>query len=353
MNPSPLPFFSVLIPSYNRPESITQCIESVLANQGEDFEIIISDDASPRAEAVSAAIRPYLSRRNIRFHQQYINRGEPANRNFLVSEATGRYNIILADDDQLLPHALRTIRANIDRVPDQDLYMFGYRVVDGAGRTCYDRVAPKPLLIGPEDPSSVQPMFEATWLPFLVCHPATFCCRQGVEKAIPYRDDVYTADDYMFLLQCLIRMKRVYVVPECLMTYQWSPHPHDQRQVNQSSDNLKVLQAFARVYYALQQEPGLHPLIDSFVQGYEYRKRFLYDLVIRRTPVRGHVSDIGLLPAHCRELVAYIASRPRWMVCLKTAAEIVRDLADVFGLKGCLYSLQIGFAFFRHRIMQN
>src|SRR5262245_31074358 len=94
------PLFSVLIPSYNRPECIGRCIESVLANEGEDIEIIVSDDASPDTEAVAKAVRPFLERPNITFHQQETNLGEPGNRNFLVSQSTGQYNLILGDDDQ-------------------------------------------------------------------------------------------------------------------------------------------------------------------------------------------------------------------------------------------------------------
>src|SRR5512145_2636614 len=103
MSAAPRPFFSVLIPSYNRPERITQCVESVLANKGEDFEIIISDDASSQREAIAKAINPYLTQPNVHFLEQQTNVGEPANRNFLVSRATGQYNIILCDDDTLFP----------------------------------------------------------------------------------------------------------------------------------------------------------------------------------------------------------------------------------------------------------
>src|SRR5262249_44301767 len=150
-------------------------------------------------------------------------------------QATGRYNIILCDDDQLFPYALRTIRTYIERVPDQDLYMFGYRVIDASGRKCYDRVAPKPLAISLDQLELVRQMFEATWLPFLVCHPATFCCKQGTETEIPYRQDVSTADDYMFLLECLNRGKRMYLIPECLMSYRWVKSSDATGQANQSA----------------------------------------------------------------------------------------------------------------------
>jgi glycosyltransferase involved in cell wall biosynthesis len=352
MGSSEQPFFSILIPSYNRPECISQCIDSVLANEAEEFEIIISDDASPKLEAIANAVRPYLSRGNIQFHQKRANIGEPANRNFLVSQASGQYNIILCDDDQLFPHALRTIRAYIERVPNQDLYMFGYRVINAFGIKCYDRVAPKPFTISLDEPYLVRRMFEATWLPFLVCHPATFCCKAGVESEIPYRQDVSTADDYMFLLECLNKGKRMYVIPECLMTYRWAKGAQIDTQANQSADDLAVIKAYTDVYYAMQNRTGWHPSVSGFVHGGEYRKRFLYDLIIRRKlSLKNTLAQVGLLPVHREELALYATRRSKLVVSLKTGLEIVRELTHVFGVKGFLYFMQIGRAFLRHRVL--
>src|SRR5262249_13642234 len=148
--------------------------ESILANDGENFEILISDDASPGIAAIEKAVHPFLSRPNIRFHRQTTNLGEPENRNFLVAQARGQYNVILCDDDCLMPHALCTLRSYITRMPDQDLFLFGYQVVDACGRQCYTRCAPEPLLISLDDPRLIQRMLEGTWLPYLICHPSTY-----------------------------------------------------------------------------------------------------------------------------------------------------------------------------------
>jgi glycosyltransferase involved in cell wall biosynthesis len=343
------PFFSILIPSYNRPDTIAECVESVLANKEKDFEIIVSDDASPAVDAIEQALRPYLRQSNIQFHRQATNVGEPANRNALVARARGRYNIILCDDDKLLPHALSTIRDHIETRPDHDLYMFGYQVISAWGRPRYDRVAPGPLTISLEQSDLVRRMFEATWLPFLICHPSTFCCKRGVETQIPYRVDVSIADDYMFLLECVNKGKRLYIVPERLMQYRWT-EATGETKTNQSSDNLKVLNAFVKVYYAIQKERALHPSIEGIVRSQDYRKRFLYDLIIRRK-LGDSIVRLGLMPAHREELAEYVPNRSTCSVLLTTASVVVRDLTQLFGLKGFLYSIQTGFAFLRHRVL--
>ena len=349
MSSSPRPFFSILIPSYNRPEHMARCIESVLDNQVGEIEIIISDDASPQREAIARAVRPYLGKPNIRFYQQSANIGEPANRNFLVSQATGQYNIILCDDDRLFSHSLSTIRRYVQQQPDYDLYMFGYRVTNDSHAAGWDRVAPKAFAICPEHHDLRRRMFDGTWLPFLMFHPATFCAKRGVETEIPYRQDVYTADDYMFLLECLKKNKRMYVLPECLLRYVQASEGAN--QINQSADALTVLKAYTRVYYAITSEKELDPWLESYVHGRHYRKRFLYDFIIRRLPKKANIAQMLNLPSVAeRELATYITRHNRRFVLMKTAIRVFYELIQEFGLTGAVYSIRIGLAYVSHRL---
>lgn len=344
------PFFSILIPSYNRPEHIARCIESVFGNQEQEIEVIVSDDASPQREAIAHAIRPYLGKSNFRFYQQSTNIGEPANRNFLVSQATGQYNIILCDDDRLFPHSLRTICTYVQQQPDYDLYMFGYRVINDAGAAGWDRVAPKAFAICPEHHDLRRRMFDGTWLPFLMFHPATFCARHGVETEIPYRENVYTADDYMFLLECLKKHKRMYVLPECLLMYvQASEGAH---QINQSADEVTVLKAYTKVYYAIKSDNELDPCLARYVHGEHYRRRFLYDFIIRRLPKSMNVGQLlNFTSGDEQDLAAYITRHKRGIVLMKTAIRVFYELTHQFGLKGVVYSIQIGLAYLTPRLL--
>jgi len=343
------PYFSILITYYNRPESIVECLKSVLANEGEDFEVIIADDASLSSEVIADAVRPYLARPNIQFHRHRVNIGEPANRNYLVSQASGRYNIILCDDDKLFPHTLRTLREFIQREPDQDLYLFGYRVVDEHGIPCYDRVAPRSLAINLSQPRLVRRMFEATWLSFLIFHQSTFCCKSGIEKELPYREDVAPADDYMFLLECLNKGKRLYVLPECLMSYRWCLSMRAS-QINQSSNIVRTMTASSRVYYSFQGRTDLYPLVASIIRGPVYRRRFLYDMIIRRMPLSEEsLALLRLQPQHLEEFAAYRSRFSRRTVLMKVAFQLMTQLAREFGFEGMIYSLRAWIAYIKYR----
>ena len=47
-NDGTLPFFSVVIPVYNRARVFSVALQSVLDQTEQDFEIIVVDDGSPR-----------------------------------------------------------------------------------------------------------------------------------------------------------------------------------------------------------------------------------------------------------------------------------------------------------------
>jgi hypothetical protein len=344
------PYFSILITSYNRPERIVECLNSVLANDGEDFEVLISDDASPLSEAIAAAVRPLVDRANVRFHHQPANLGEPANRNYLVSQARGRYNIILGDDDTLFPYTLRTLRTVIDRHPDHDLYLFGYSVIDERGIRCYDRVAPRSLTIDLNQPRLIRRMFEATWLSFLLFHQATFCCRSGIEREFAYRSELAPADDYMFLLECLNSGKRFYVVPECLMSYRWCLSSHGQTQVNQSSNIVRTMAASTSLYYAFQARRDLHPLVAGIIRQPAFRRRFLYDMIIRRMPLTEEsLGCLRLRREHRDELVAYQLRWSRRIVLIKVAWQVMAEVVREFGFLGVTYWMRATIAYARYR----
>ena len=95
--------FSVLIPTYNRPEFTRQAIDSVLSQTFTEYELIVIDDGS--TDSTPESLQSYGS--SIRtLHQE--NQGPEVARNRGASEATGEYLVFLDSDDLMLPWALKT-----------------------------------------------------------------------------------------------------------------------------------------------------------------------------------------------------------------------------------------------------
>lgn len=90
------PKVSVIIPSYNHSKFIEAAINSVLTQTYQDFEIIISDDAS-KDDSVERIKTIVDSRIKLFAHTQ--NMGAVYNTNFCIEKAVGEYIALLNSDD--------------------------------------------------------------------------------------------------------------------------------------------------------------------------------------------------------------------------------------------------------------
>lgn len=103
------PFFSVIIPCYNRGHLITETIRSVLAQTETDFEIIVIDDGS--TDDTKNVVQSISDSRIHYYYQENAERG--AARNKGVRESGGRYITFLDSDDRFFPHHLRIVKEKL------------------------------------------------------------------------------------------------------------------------------------------------------------------------------------------------------------------------------------------------
>jgi glycosyltransferase involved in cell wall biosynthesis len=116
------PFFSVVIPTYRRPDLLVQALESVTAQTFFDYEVIVIDDdpdRSARAVVESAA----ADRPDVRFayHENDQAKGGSGARNAGLARAGGTWVAFLDDDDTWLPDKLAAVHAVITTSQDADL----------------------------------------------------------------------------------------------------------------------------------------------------------------------------------------------------------------------------------------
>ena len=90
-----MPFFSIIIPSYNRTHVVKRVIDSVLNQYFEDFEIIVVDDGS--TDDTKKNVLSIDDKRIIYKYQE--NKGVCSARNYGAKIALGDYLIFLDSDD--------------------------------------------------------------------------------------------------------------------------------------------------------------------------------------------------------------------------------------------------------------
>lgn len=115
-----MPFFSVIITTFDRPAFLRRLVFSVLAQTYRDFEITIVDDCPERP--ARSAVADLESLAPIRYELNERNLGAAAARNRGVQLARGDYICFSDDDDILYPDNLLTAR----RMLKQDA-PWGYR----------------------------------------------------------------------------------------------------------------------------------------------------------------------------------------------------------------------------------
>ncbi|WP_207208148.1 glycosyltransferase family 2 protein [Nocardioides glacieisoli] len=123
MSPQPIapPRFSIVTPVYDPPiDVLKECIESVLAQDFDSWELILVDDFSPNA-AVPTVIAQYAQQdARIQLIERDTNGHIVAASNDGVAAATGEFIALLDHDDLLVPEALSRVAGAIDRHDDVD-----------------------------------------------------------------------------------------------------------------------------------------------------------------------------------------------------------------------------------------
>lgn len=123
-----LPTVSVLMPTFNRADFITEAIGSALRQGDERLEVIVVDDGSTDG---TAAVIARIADPRVRFIQQG-REGAPVARNRALAEARAPWCLWLDSDDVLLPGALTALRAAVEADPDVDVVYGDLLMTDAA-----------------------------------------------------------------------------------------------------------------------------------------------------------------------------------------------------------------------------
>jgi glycosyltransferase involved in cell wall biosynthesis len=217
------PFFSIVIPTYNRAHLIGLTLDSVRQQSFADFEVLVVDDGSTDATATvvtqSAANDPrlhYLSKAN-------EERG--AARNYGLARALGEYVLFLDSDDRLHPNHLATLYTTITSQTVRPNYITTKYDFDRHG-TRY----PSDLALFPAGILTFDTFIKGN---VLACN---VCVRRNNPTLFKFEEDRrYAAvEDWMFLLQNT-QNDVVQLVDAVTLTM----NDHDQRSMR--SDNQALI----------------------------------------------------------------------------------------------------------------
>ncbi|TLM93265.1 glycosyltransferase family 2 protein [Hymenobacter jeollabukensis] len=213
-------YFSIVIPTYNRAGFIKATLQSVLAQQFTDWEVLVVDDGSTDNTAEVVASLPdariqYLPK---------VNGERGAARNYGLARAQGEYVLFLDSDDLFHPNHLSGLYAKIQELKQPNFI---------AAKYDFDRD-------GVRADSDMAGLAEG-WYGLdtfvrgnaLACN---ICVRRQNPGLHPFEEDRrYSAvEDWMFMLENT-QQDRIYVVDQVSITM----NDHDTRSMR--SDNSALV----------------------------------------------------------------------------------------------------------------
>ena len=125
-----MPIISIIIPIYNAEKYLSTCIESILSQGFEDFELLLINDGS---KDNSLSICNDYAQRDSRIKVfDKPNGGVSSARNLGLDNATGEYVMFVDADDRLAPNALEMFSPYI---PDYDFVRMNVLAENADGTT--------------------------------------------------------------------------------------------------------------------------------------------------------------------------------------------------------------------------
>ena len=135
--------FSFLMITYNQEKYIEEAINSALAQDIDDLELVICDDCSTDRtfEIAQRVVSEYKGPFRIVLHRNTSNLGISGNFYKAFTLSSGDWLFMAAGDDVSLPNRCRVIADALSSYPDVLAFNTNYQVIDGEGQ-CHGFFSP-------------------------------------------------------------------------------------------------------------------------------------------------------------------------------------------------------------------
>jgi glycosyltransferase involved in cell wall biosynthesis len=185
-----MPLISVVLPTFNRAHWLPRAVETVLAQDAADWELIIVNDGSTD-DTAAVADRFAAQDSRIRVVHNSVNRKLPASLNIGFAAANGEYFTWTSDDNLYRPAALRVLSNALDAHPDVGVVYSALTLIDAN-----------------DQPVGTRPTLPMRYLTFKNVVGASFMYRRAVHEALNgYDEQLFLVEDYDFWLRASVRFK--------------------------------------------------------------------------------------------------------------------------------------------------
>lgn len=195
---------SIIIPAYNAEKYIGTCVESILRQEYEDYEIIIVDDGS-QDDTFSICTQLLQKSKKIRLLHQN-NKGVSAARNAGLKTAGGQYIMFVDADDSVGEHFLREMSAAITEDETIDMVIGGFYEKSAAGARAILPFETSRCL----ETKSIGSFFEELYGKHIFNAPFAKVYKREKMKGLWFDEHVRIGEDFLLNAEFLTRCSRVF-----------------------------------------------------------------------------------------------------------------------------------------------
>lgn len=253
------------MPAYNASATLDASIGSVIAQNFDDWELVITDDGS--LDDTRAICDRYVGRDSRISVESQPNAGAGAAISAAIERATGEFVVQLGADDELLPHYCTATNAFIEQHPGFDIYASNaHRLLPDGSRAIY-HTAPR-----------FSRVFSAT-VDDLIDEPLIYGTaafrREWFDRLGGFRADYYN-EDYDFWLRALIAGAKHVYNPEPLALYRVTPGQKTEDGVRMRQEDIRILEdAIASGGLTAEQVAHARRVIALLEKNVAFRKRVI------------------------------------------------------------------------------
>lgn len=284
-----LPQISIIVPVYNVEQYITNCIESILAQTFQNWELLLIDDGSPDKSGEICDKYAMIDNRIVTFHKE--NAGVSSARNLGLKNIKGKWVMFVDADDMLYNNALQVLINYVSKTK-YDIIQF-----------CFNRTWNEGMTL-PQDSLG---MSNKDYIKYKHAKVSVWCnlIRSTIiiNNNLTFNENLKLGEDQLFIFDVLSKSRYIIHIPDVLYFYR----PNEMSASNNAKieDTMKSIKAF-KTYKLLH--PNFEKLVDRMLLYY------LSELSINENI---SIKDISVIYKDCNILTGkYLAKKSQMLYWL-------------------------------------
>lgn len=220
-----MPFFSIVIPTFNRPEQLQRALNSILKQSFTDYEVLVINNAE-------TAVKLSLEDNRIFFYDE-VKKGANSARNKGIALSKAEFICFLDDDDEYLPNHLEVLHKLIVENNSKIAFYKTYARREDKNGKLFDQ----------DDPLKPSTMHNLEYIFRYPLYMNCVCIHKNLLEHDVFNPDIKVAQDYDLWIRILAKCE-FFISPVVTNIYHYSGQSTSQPSKEKYYDYIKLYSSY-------------------------------------------------------------------------------------------------------------